>query len=78
MMAYPNPSPIEAGFIAQAVRALLELRRLATSQRDLLRPLMQGEFDFISASLSQQFQQVRDHLSQVIETVNGSRTKGVR
>jgi magnesium transporter len=34
---------------------------------------MVGEYDFVSGSLSQQFQHVRDHLSQVIETVNGLR-----
>jgi magnesium transporter len=54
-------------------RDLLELRRLATSQRDLLRPLMQGEYDFVSSSLSQQFHHVRDHLSQVIDSVNSLR-----
>jgi magnesium transporter len=32
-----------------------------------------GEYDFVSGSLSQQFQHVRDHLSQVIDTVNGLR-----
>ena len=59
--------------LADLRRDLLELRRLATSQRDLLRPLMQGEYDFVSASLSQQFHHVRDHLSQVLDTVNGLR-----
>ena len=59
--------------LADLRRDLLQLRRLATSQRDLLRPLMLGEYDFISASLSQQFNHVRDHLSQVIDTVNGLR-----
>ena len=59
--------------LADLRRDLLELRRLATSQRDLLRPLMHGEYDFVSGSLSQQFQHVRDHLSQVIDTVNGLR-----
>jgi magnesium transporter len=59
--------------LAQLRRDLLELRRLAASQRELLRPLMLGEYDFISGSLSQQFHHVRDHLSEVIETVNGLR-----
>jgi magnesium transporter len=59
--------------LADLRRDLLELRRLATSQRELLRPLMLGEYDFISASLSQQFQHVGGHLSQVIESVNGLR-----
>jgi magnesium transporter len=59
--------------LADLRRDLLELRRLATSQRELLRPLMLGEYDFISGSLSQQFQHVGGHLSQVIESVNGLR-----
>jgi magnesium transporter len=59
--------------LAELRRDLLELRRLAASQQELLRPLMLGEFDFVAASLSQQFHHVRDHLSQVIETVNGLR-----
>ncbi|HEX8203767.1 MAG TPA: magnesium transporter CorA family protein [Isosphaeraceae bacterium] len=59
--------------LAELRRDLLELRRLAASQQELLRPLMLGEYDFVSGSLSQQFQHVRDHLSQVIDTVNGLR-----
>jgi magnesium transporter len=59
--------------LAELRRDLLELRRLAASQRDLLRPLMHGEYDFISGSLSQQFNHVHDHLSQVIESVNSLR-----
>jgi magnesium transporter len=59
--------------LADLRRDLLELRRLATSQRDLLRPLIHGEYDFVSSSLSQQFHHVQDHLSQVIESVNSLR-----
>jgi magnesium transporter len=59
--------------LAQLRRDLLALRRLATAQRELLSPLMLGEYDFISGSLSQQFHHVSDHLSQVIDTVNGLR-----
>jgi magnesium transporter len=59
--------------LAELRRDLLQLRRLAAAQRELLRPLMVGEFDFISESLGQRFQHVRDHLSQVIEAVNGMR-----
>jgi magnesium transporter len=59
--------------LADLRRDLLELRGLATSQRDLLRPLIHGEYDFVSGSLSQQFHHVQDHLSQVIETVNSLR-----
>ena len=67
---------VDAGLLpelSELRRDLLELRRLATAQRDLLRPLMHGEYDFVSGSLSQQFEHVRDHLSQVIDTVNGLR-----
>jgi magnesium transporter len=59
--------------LADLRRDLLELRRLAGSQRDLLRPLIHGEYDFVSSSLSLQFNHVHDHLSQVIETVNSLR-----
>ena len=59
--------------LADLRRDLLELRRLASSQRELLRPLMLGEYDFVSDSLSHQFHHVRDHLSQVLDTVNGLR-----
>jgi magnesium transporter len=59
--------------LAELRRDLLELRRLAGSQRDLLRPLIHGEYDFVSGSLSQQFHHVQDHLSQVLETVNSLR-----
>jgi magnesium transporter len=67
---------VGAGLLSQLAdlrRDLLELRRLATSQRDLLRPLIHGEYDFVSSSLSQQFHHVQDHLSQVIDTVNSLR-----
>jgi magnesium transporter len=59
--------------LADLRRDLLELRRLAGAQRDLLRPLIHGEYDFVSSSLSQQFHHVHDHLSQVIDTVNSLR-----
>lgn len=59
--------------LADLRRDLLQLRRLATAQRELLRPLIIGEYDFISEALSQRFQHVRDDLSQVIDAVNGLR-----
>lgn len=52
---------------------LLEIRRLANAQRHLLLPLAKGEYDFISQTLSQRFSHLRDHLSEVIETVDGMR-----
>ncbi len=58
---------------AEVRRDLLELRRLAVAQRHLLQPVVKGEYDFISATLSQQFVHVGDHLSQVIDTVDSLR-----
>jgi magnesium transporter len=69
----PDVGPQLLSELADLRRDLLELRGLATAQRDLLRPLMHGEYDFVSNSLSQQFNHVRDHLSQVIESVNSLR-----
>ncbi len=54
-------------------RDLLELRRLAVAQRQLLTPVAKGEFDFISETLSQRFAHVCGHLSQVIEAVDSLR-----
>lgn len=67
---------VDAGLLPELAdlrRDLIQLRRLATAQRELLQPLMTGEYDFISEALSQRFQHVRDHLSQVIEAVDGMR-----
>lgn len=58
---------------AEVRRDLLELRRLAVAQRHLLQPVARGEYDFISETLGQQFSHVCDHLSQVIDTVDGLR-----
>ncbi len=55
---------------AELRRDVLELRRLAVSQRQLLLPVAKGEYDFVSETLSQQFSQVCDHLSQVVDTVD--------
>lgn len=58
---------------AEVRRDLLELRRLAVAQRHLLQPVARGEYDFVSATLGQQFSHVCDHLSQVIDTVDSLR-----
>ncbi|MCA9270379.1 MAG: magnesium transporter CorA family protein, partial [Planctomycetales bacterium] len=52
---------------------LLELRRLAVAQRQLLLPVAKGEYDFVSETLSQRFSHVSDHLLQVIDTVDSMR-----
>lgn len=58
---------------ADVRRDVLELRRLAVSQRQLLLPVAKGNYDFVSETLSQQFSQVCDHLGQVIDTVDSLR-----
>lgn len=52
---------------------LLDLRRLAMSQRDLLTPLAKGEYEYISESLEQRFRHVCDHLTTVIEQTDSLR-----
>jgi magnesium transporter len=59
--------------LAEVRRDLLELRRLANSQRQLLLPVAKGEYDFISQSFSQRFSHVRDHLTEVMDTVDNMR-----
>lgn len=56
-------------------RVLLELRRLAVSQRELVTPLARGEFDSIAESLEPRFRHVADHLSHVIDVVDGIRER---
>jgi magnesium transporter len=58
---------------AEVRREVLELRRLAVAQRQLLLPIAKGNYDFVSETLSQQFSQVCDHLSQVVDTVDSLR-----
>jgi len=66
--------------VADVRKELLQLRRLANAQRQLLRPVAKGEFDFVSDLLSQRFDQVCGHLTDVIETVDGLRDRilGIR
>jgi magnesium transporter len=59
--------------VADVRRDVLEMRRLAVAQRQLLTPLAKAEFDFVSGALSQEFAHVCDHLSQVIDTVDNLR-----
>lgn len=58
---------------ADVRRELLELRRLATSQRQLLLPVAQGHYDYISDRLSLRFRHVRDHLAEVRDTIDSLR-----
>ena len=61
-------------------RQMLELRRLAASQRELITPIASGECDYISDNLEQRFSHVRDHLTKVVETIDAQREllSGVR
>lgn len=61
-------------------RELLDLRRVAASQRELLTPLATGEYDYISEDLGQRFNHVRDHLIKVVELIDALRERlaGVR
>ena len=56
-------------------KELLELRRVASSQRELVNPLAEGEFDYVSESLGQQFRHVRDHLVKVVELIDAQRER---
>ena len=58
---------------AEVRRDLLDLRRLAVAQRQLLQPVARGGYNFVSESLGQQFSHVRDHLSQVVDSVDSLR-----
>ena len=66
--------------LSELRRGLLELRRFATSQIQLLEPISEGEYDYISETLGRQFAHLRDHLLKVVEQVDGLRelANGVR
>ena len=70
-------------FLAQLFplrRQIIELRRLASAQRELLMPMANGESDFVSPKLSRRFRQVRDQLTKVLERTEGLREilQGIR
>jgi magnesium transporter len=76
-------SDVEASILEDVLglrRELLELRRIAASQHELLSPLAAGGFDYISESLGPRFSHVRDHLMQVVELIDAQRERltGVR
>jgi magnesium transporter len=54
-------------------RQLLEIRHLAVAQRELIRPLANGDLDYIGPDLALRFRHVADHLAQVIESIDGLR-----
>ena len=68
-----DPS-VDESLLTQAAalrRQLLELRRLATSQRELLTPLAKGEYEHVSEALEQRFSHVEDHLMHATELIDG-------
>jgi len=71
-------SEFDADILADAGelrRTLIELRRLAVAQRELITPLARGQFGHVSDTLEQRFQHVVDHLSQVIDVTDGVRER---
>lgn len=54
-------------------RDMLHLRRLASSQLELLLPIERGEYEDISSELGARFSHVRDHLKQVRDVIDGLR-----
>lgn len=69
---------VDASILAETAdlrRELLELRRLAVSQRELLTPFADGEFEDIAEQLEHHFRHVRQHLTQVIEEADALRER---
>ncbi len=54
-------------------RELLELRRVASAQRELLSPIANGEMDYISQDLDVHFSHVRDHLTTTLDIIDTHR-----
>ncbi|MEK6799622.1 MAG: magnesium/cobalt transporter CorA [Planctomycetota bacterium] len=71
LAATPDGAVLEQA--AELRRNLVDLRRLAAAQRDLLIPLARGEYDYISNTLQTRFSHVRDHLTEVLESVEAQR-----
>jgi len=66
--------------VAELRYDLLELRRMASSQREVVAPLGKGEYDHVSENLGLRFGHVRDHLTKVVEEIDMMRDRlgGVR
>jgi magnesium transporter len=75
-----DPSPELLSNVLQLRRHMLELRRLASSVRELLQPLVTGELNYLSDKIATDFVHVRDHLTLTIETIDNLREllNGVR
>lgn len=56
--------------ISELRRQILELKRLAASQIELLSPIAKGEMNYISEDIGEEFRHVRDHLLKVVERMD--------
>jgi magnesium transporter len=66
----------DASLLAELIalrRELLDLRRMASSQRDLLSPIAEGEMDYVSEDLDVHFSHVRDRLTTTLEIIDTHR-----
>lgn len=61
--------------LSELRREMLSFRRIAASQLELLRPLERGEYPFVAGPLERRFAHVEDHLTHVIEVVDGLRDR---
>jgi magnesium transporter len=66
--------------VADLRRRLVEVRRLAESQRELLEPLFEGDYDLIPESLEVRFGQITQAFAEVLDNSNELRERldGVR
>ena len=69
--AEPNPEVLT--HLLDLRKDMLELRRLATTHREIIQPLITGELSYISTNIEKQFLHVRDHLTTAIETIDNLR-----
>lgn len=60
---------------AELRKVLLDLRRLAVSQRELMTPFADGDFEDIADQLDNHFRHVREHLTHIIEETDALRER---
>ncbi len=61
--------------VLQLRRDVLQLRRVAAAVRELLTPIANGELDYITADLAQNFAHVRDHFQRVLDMIDAQRER---
>jgi magnesium transporter len=69
----PEPDDGLPLLLSDLRRDLLELRHVAAAQRTLIEPVAAGAYDYINEQLASRFAHVRDHLIQVVESVDRHR-----